>query len=152
MQIDEKAVLITGANRGIGRALLEEALARGAARVYAGTRTPFRHADPRVVPLDLDVTDEQGVRRAVDIIERLDVLINNVLLGPVDTDINRGLEIPKAAPLFAAKGILDGLAAREEDIFPDPMSQQLADGWRSGLVKSFERQSAAAMPTAAEAA
>ena len=47
---------MTGANRGIGRALVEEALKRGAKRVYAGTRQPLAHPDGRVTPLTLDVT------------------------------------------------------------------------------------------------
>jgi NAD(P)-dependent dehydrogenase (short-subunit alcohol dehydrogenase family) len=51
--IEEKAVLVTGANRGLGRALVEEALLRGAARVYAGARQPFTHPDARVTPLTL---------------------------------------------------------------------------------------------------
>ena len=38
--IEGKAILVTGANRGIGQALVTEALRRGAARVYAGTRRP----------------------------------------------------------------------------------------------------------------
>ncbi len=41
MRISNKAVLVTGGNRGIGRALVDEALSRGAARVYAGTRLPW---------------------------------------------------------------------------------------------------------------
>src|SRR5579859_2032040 len=56
MTIEGKTVLVTGANRGIGRALVEEALSRGARRVYAGTRHPFVHPDQRVTPLMLDVT------------------------------------------------------------------------------------------------
>jgi NAD(P)-dependent dehydrogenase (short-subunit alcohol dehydrogenase family) len=45
MTIADSAVLVTGANRGIGQALLEEALRRGAQRVYAATRQPVNHAD-----------------------------------------------------------------------------------------------------------
>ena len=51
MTIAGRTVLVTGAGRGIGRALVEEALARGAARVYAGTRHPLEHPDARVTPL-----------------------------------------------------------------------------------------------------
>jgi NAD(P)-dependent dehydrogenase (short-subunit alcohol dehydrogenase family) len=57
MNIQNKSVLITGANRGIGRALVNEALRRGAARVYAGTRGALEIADERVIPLALDVTN-----------------------------------------------------------------------------------------------
>jgi len=50
MNITKKTVLITGANRGIGRALLDEALRRGAKKVYAGTRSALQHSDKRVTP------------------------------------------------------------------------------------------------------
>ena len=43
--IEGKSILVTGANRGLGRALVEEALRRGATRVYAGRRRPFTHPD-----------------------------------------------------------------------------------------------------------
>jgi len=60
--IEGKAILVTGANRGIGQALVTEALRRGAGRVYAGTRRPYAHPDPRVTVLPLDITDDGQVR------------------------------------------------------------------------------------------
>lgn len=235
MNIANKTVLITGASRGIGRALVEEALHRGAKRVYAGTRGPLAHADTRVTPVMLDVTSAADIQRAATSIDDLDVLVNNagvapyddlnnpdvlehtfavnlfgvlnvtraflpllkrsrgavvnhlsivalaalplipaysvskaaalnltqslrallagdgvkvhgVLLGPVDTDMNRGLNIPKATTESAARGIFDGLEQDEEDIFPDPTSQSLADGWRNSAAKALERQFAAFVP------
>ena len=240
MSIQNKSVLITGANRGIGRALVNEALRRGAARVYAGTRGALEITDERVIPLALDVTDTSQIQHASDQVGELDLLINNagiaiyddlsnlevieqhmavnffgllkvtqaflpllrrskgaivnnsslaalaalpmipsysvskaaafnltqslrallagqgvtvhaVVLGPVDTDMNRGLEIPKASPESVAAAIFDGLEKREEDIFPDPVSQSVAEGWRAGVVKALERQFAAFVPQSATA-
>ncbi len=58
-KITGRTVLVTGGNRGIGRALVEEALHRGAHRVYASTRGTWMHSDERVTPLALDVTDRR---------------------------------------------------------------------------------------------
>src|SRR5215467_1449191 len=77
MNINNKTVLITGANRGIGRALVNEALRRGARKVYAGTRVAPQHVDDRVTPLALDVTSVSQIERAVAAVDTLDVLINN---------------------------------------------------------------------------
>jgi NAD(P)-dependent dehydrogenase (short-subunit alcohol dehydrogenase family) len=236
MNIENKTVLITGANRGIGRALVDEALIRGAKRVYAGTRGGALQAtDSRVTPVTLDVTNASQIHKAAEEVETLDVLINNagvaiyddlsnaeaieqhlavnflgmfkvtraflpllrqskgaivnnlslvalaplpvipgysiskaaasnmtqslrallagqgvtvhgVFLGPVDTDMNRGFNIPKASPESAAQGIFDGLERGEEDIFPDPASQSIAEAWRAGAAKELERQFAAFAP------
>jgi NAD(P)-dependent dehydrogenase (short-subunit alcohol dehydrogenase family) len=75
--LEGKAILVTGANRGIGQALLTEALRRGAARVYAGTRQPYAHPDPRVTVLPLDITNQDQVRAAAAQVESLDILVNN---------------------------------------------------------------------------
>src|SRR5580698_1489759 len=77
MKLENKAILITGANRGIGRALVEEALKRGVKRIYAGTRVPLTHPDPRVTPLVLDVTNTEQINQAVSQVKSLDILINN---------------------------------------------------------------------------
>ena len=84
MNISNKSVLITGANRGIGRALLDEALRRGAKKVYAGTRGALQHPDKRVTPLTLDVTNGSQIQRAVDEVDTLDILINNAGIAIYD--------------------------------------------------------------------
>jgi NAD(P)-dependent dehydrogenase (short-subunit alcohol dehydrogenase family) len=238
MKIANKTVLITGANRGVGEALVNEALRRGAKKVFAGTRSGLKHPDRQVVPLTLDVTSDSQILRAAQELEGLDVLVNNagialyddlttldalqqqlavnlfgslkvsrallpllrrsgegaivnilslaalapmpvipaysvskaaahsmtpslrlflsrqgvtvhaVFLGPVDTDMNRGFDIPKASPQAAAAGILDGVERGEEDIFPDPASRAVAESFRSGVAKALEREMAALLPPA----
>jgi len=229
MTIADKTVLVTGANRGIGRALVQEALRRGAKRVYAGTRQPLTHLDGRVTPVNLDVTNAEQIQEAVERVESLDILINNaglalfddlsdraalerhlavnlfgtygvsqafiplltrsqgaivnvlsvaalatlpivpaysiskaaafslsqslrallarrgvrvhaVLAGPVDTDMSRGFDVPKASPESVARAIFDGVEKGEDDIFPDPMSESMAESWRNSAVKALERQ------------
>jgi hypothetical protein len=71
------------------------------------------------------------------------VRVHAVLTGPTDTDMNRGFDIPKAPPESVARAIFDGVENGEEEIFPDPASQTLAESWRSGAVKALERENAA---------
>src|SRR4051812_28542438 len=235
MNIENKTILITGANRGIGRALVEEALKRGAKRVYAATRQPFTHFDGRFTPLTLDVTNAGQIQDAVEKVEALDILINNagvdlhndlndranlerhlavnlfgtygvsqaflplmarshgamvnvlslaalasvpftpaysvskaaafsltqslralwagrgvkvhaVLPGPVDTDMTRGSDVPKASPESVALAIFDAVDNGEEEIFPDPASAPIAAHWRDGAAKLLERQLAQVAP------
>jgi NAD(P)-dependent dehydrogenase (short-subunit alcohol dehydrogenase family) len=82
--IADNTVLVTGGNRGIGRALVAEALKRGARRVYVGTRTPVAHSDARITPVPLDVTDAAQIQQAVDQVGTLDVLINNAGIALYD--------------------------------------------------------------------
>jgi NAD(P)-dependent dehydrogenase (short-subunit alcohol dehydrogenase family) len=232
MTINGSSVLVTGANRGIGKALVDEALRRGAKHVYAAARTPITYADRRVTPLKLDITNASDIQAALEQVTSLDVLVNNagvavydnlgdrgaieqslsvnlygthamiqaflpalaqsegaivnvlsiaglaslpiipaysiskaaafsmsqsfrallaphgisvhvVLPGPVDTEMSRGLNIPKASPESVARAIFDGVDLGEEDIFPDPASASLTQAWRNGALKELERQNAA---------
>jgi NAD(P)-dependent dehydrogenase (short-subunit alcohol dehydrogenase family) len=106
MKIANKAVLVTGANRGIGRALVEEALTRGAKRVYAGTRQPMAHSDGRVTLLSLDVTNAGQIQAAVEKVESLDILINNAGLALWDDLGDRtALERVLAVNFFGTYGV-----------------------------------------------
>ena len=106
MTINGKTVLVTGANRGIGRALVTEALARGATRVYAGTRQPLAHPDARVTPVTLDVTDAAQIQAAVESVESLDVLINNAGIALYDDLSDRAvLDQHLAVNLFGTYGV-----------------------------------------------
>jgi NAD(P)-dependent dehydrogenase (short-subunit alcohol dehydrogenase family) len=71
------------------------------------------------------------------------VTVHGVIIGAMDTDMIKALDIPKTSTEIVAMGIFDGLEGGEEDIFPDPLSQTMAEGWRTGVAKAFERQNAA---------
>lgn len=106
MKLANKTVLVTGANRGIGQALVEEALRRGAKRVYATTRQPLTHADGRVVPLTMDVTDAAQIQQAVESVGFLDILVNNAGVSLHDDLSDRAvLEQHLAVNLFGTYGV-----------------------------------------------
>jgi NAD(P)-dependent dehydrogenase (short-subunit alcohol dehydrogenase family) len=77
------------------------------------------------------------------LLAKRDIRVHVVLPGPVDTDMTRGLQIPKASPESVARAIFGGVVKREEEVFPDPMSEAVAEGWRGGAVKALQRQFAA---------
>jgi NAD(P)-dependent dehydrogenase (short-subunit alcohol dehydrogenase family) len=83
-EIADKTVLVTGANRGLGRALVDQALTRGAKRVFAAARQPIVVPDERVTPLILDVTDPAQIEQASASVEALDILINNAGVSVAD--------------------------------------------------------------------
>ena len=108
MNIADTAVLVTGANRGIGRALVEDALRRGARRVYAGTRQLLTHPDGRVTPLTLDVTSAAQIQAAVEGVESLDVLINNAGIALFDDLSDRAVvEQHLAVNLFGPYAVIE---------------------------------------------
>jgi NAD(P)-dependent dehydrogenase (short-subunit alcohol dehydrogenase family) len=231
MQIAGQVVVLTGANRGLGRSLLQGLLARGAAKVYATARNPATLLeDARVVPVQLDLLDRASIATAARTAADATLLINNastaafatpldadpdavrgemavnfdgtfdvirafapvlarngggaivnvlsllslastppmagysaskaaahsltqalrpvlreqgirvhgVYPGGIDTDMLAGFDVPKTPPVQVADGILDGLAADQEDIFPDPTAVAMAATWWSDP-KAFER-------------
>jgi NAD(P)-dependent dehydrogenase (short-subunit alcohol dehydrogenase family) len=80
MSLSDKVILVSGANRGIGAAIVRELLKAGVKKIYAGARTLTSlpdFGDSRVVPLQLDVTKDESVRRAADTAKDVDVLVNN---------------------------------------------------------------------------
>ena len=106
MKIANATVLVTGANRGIGQALVAEALRRGATRVYAGTRRHLAHPDGRVTPLTLDVTNAAEIQGAVEKVESLDLLFNNAGVARKDDLSDRAvLEWHLAVNLFGTYGV-----------------------------------------------
>jgi NAD(P)-dependent dehydrogenase (short-subunit alcohol dehydrogenase family) len=74
--MDQITALVTGANRGLGRQLTAELVARGA-KVYAAARRPETVDLPGVVPIQLDITDLESVRRAAEAAPDVTVLVNN---------------------------------------------------------------------------
>jgi len=115
-----RTVLVTGANRGMGRAYVDQLLERGVATVYAAARDPrsVRVDDPRVVPLELDVTDPDSVARAAAAATGVSVVINNAGLAAsssvLDTDtgaLRRELETNLFGPLAVAGAFADDVAA-----------------------------------------
>jgi len=108
MVIADKAVLVTGAGRGLGQALVEEALRRGAKRVYAATRQPFTHPDDRVTPVIMDVTDQAQIEAAAERVAPLDILINNAGVSLPDALSDRvALDRHLAVNLFGTWGVTE---------------------------------------------
>lgn len=115
-------VLVTGANGGIGTHFVREALARGAAKVYASARTPREWDDARVVPLTLDVTDAASIRDAVAAAPDVTVLINNAGISPsspgilshTDEEIRANMETNFFGPLFLARAFAPQLKEKGE--------------------------------------
>jgi NAD(P)-dependent dehydrogenase (short-subunit alcohol dehydrogenase family) len=224
MKIQGAVALVTGANRGLGKAIVAALLEAGAVKVYAAARDPRKlSADGnRVVPVELDTTHPEQIAAAAKKANDVTLLINNAgvqtalnvlaasrddldtdfrtnvhgtlsvikafvpvlerareggaivnvlslaslasvpafggysaskaaaysitqalrpalkakrieiaaaLPGPIDTDMVKGMPLPKASPADVAKGVLAGIERGEEDIFPDPMAQQMGALW-----------------------
>jgi len=120
--LDDAVVLITGANGGLGREFVRQALERGARKVYASARSPRAWDDERIVPLTLDVTDAESIATAARTAGDVTVVINNAgATAPgrlLDTDLNdvRNLfETNVFGPLAVARAFAPVLAANGRD-------------------------------------
>ncbi|WP_111977624.1 SDR family NAD(P)-dependent oxidoreductase [Algibacillus agarilyticus] len=222
----EKVALVTGANRGLGKAIVAALLAAGIKKVYAAARcsSSIKHADTRVVPIDCDITSVEQLERVKTQVGDLNILINNagrnafgsiltseldgiqqdmavnylgtlnairalypviqaneqghivnvisicalasmpglggycaskaalfsatqairaelkkvnvrvrvqgVIAGPLDTDMNEGLEIEMATPEVAAQAIVAGIQLADDEIYIDPVALESGRIWQ----------------------
>lgn len=225
-QLENRTVIVTGANRGIGKAIVMALLNHGVKKVYACARNKASlsvFSDERVQALELDITRQDQIDNLGNIAKDADFLINNagvntigslletdidqvpydlninfmgtlrviravypnierngggdivnivsicglaampslggysvskaalfsatqalrselkqkninltgIFPGPVDTDMNEGLEIEMASPEELAKTILASILAGEEDIYPDAMAKDVYNKWKN---------------------
>ncbi|MBX9767020.1 MAG: SDR family oxidoreductase [Bdellovibrionales bacterium] len=235
MKFQNKNVFISGANRGIGKALVIAALEAGANKVYAAARNTSeikKLENPKIIPVTLDITNSDSVTAAARLAADTDILINNagvlafgsvlqgkvselerdfetnffgtlkmirafapnlvekkdgsianllsivalasmsglagysaskaalmsatqalraelrnsgvsihgIFPGPIDTEMAKGIELPKTSPKETADNIVMGIQSGTEDIFPDQMSIQVGRHWMKdpkGLEKQF---------------
>ncbi len=96
MKLDQKTVLITGSNRGIGSAIVTALLGRDVTKIYAAARNPANlpnFGDDRVVPLKLDITDPDQVRNAAELAVDVDLLINNAGVAAFASLLDGPLEL-----------------------------------------------------------
>lgn len=100
MKIKDCVAFVTGANRGLGLAFVEELLAKGAKKVYAGVRKPSGITIPGVVPIGLDVTDAASVAAAAAQCSDVTLLINNAGIARVMESALDPLMIEVAREIF----------------------------------------------------
>jgi NAD(P)-dependent dehydrogenase (short-subunit alcohol dehydrogenase family) len=95
MDIHESTVLVTGANRGIGKAFTDALLDRGAAKVYAAVRDVATITDPRLVPIQLDVTDPDRVAAVARELDDVQVVVNNAGVLHVGVPLSASLDVAR---------------------------------------------------------
>lgn len=157
--LDGAVALVTGANRGLGRHFAEQLLRRGAARVYAAARRPETIDLPGVVPLPLDITDDDAVRAAAARAGDVTLLVNNAgisrwtsLLSSDVADIRAELEtnfwgtlamVRAFAPVLAANGggaVLNVLSAQSWFAYPSTNGYHAAKAAQWALTNAARQE------------
>lgn len=114
MDIEGCTALVTGANRGLGRAYAEALLQAGAAKVYAAARDPATITDPRLVPVRLDVTSPSEVEAAARACGDVELLINNagaMLRSPaLAEDAEAALRLEMEVNVFGLRRMMEAFA------------------------------------------
>jgi NAD(P)-dependent dehydrogenase (short-subunit alcohol dehydrogenase family) len=95
MNIQDSTVLVTGANRGIGKAFADALLERGARKVYAAVRDVATVIDPRLVPVQLDVTDPDRVAAVARELDDVQVVVNNAGVLNVSLPLSGSLDVAR---------------------------------------------------------
>ncbi len=120
VEISGATVLVTGGNRGFGRALVDEFLARGAEKVYSAARGPQAPGDARIVPVVIDVTDDASVAAAAATASDVTIVVNNagisngsaILESPL-ADIEAELDTNLFGPIRVARAFAPALRANQ---------------------------------------
>ena len=95
MNIQDSTALVTGANRGIGKAFADALLDRGAAKVYAAVRDVATVGDPRLVPIQLDVTDPDRVAAVARELDDVQLVVNNAGVLNVSIPLSASLDVAR---------------------------------------------------------
>lgn len=120
--LDGAVVLVTGANGGIGTHFVQEALSRGATKVYASARSPKAWGDDRIVPMKLDVSDPASIRAAAEAATDVSILVNNAGIAPSttslididDDELRAVMETNFFGPLAVARAFAPALSAQRD--------------------------------------
>ena len=98
MNLENKTIFVSGANRGIGKAIVEALLKQPVVKIYAAARNITdvpEFGDKRVVPVKLDITDLDLIKKAVDAAQDVDVLINNAGVATISSVVSSELDMLK---------------------------------------------------------
>lgn len=125
--LHDSVVLVTGANGGLGRQFVTQALELGARKVYAAARSPRDWDDERVVPLRLDITDGESIAAAVAAAPDVTVLINNAgavpptasLVELSEADLRANMETNFFGPVLLAQAFAPALYAARDAVLID---------------------------------